>query len=87
MASWSGSTAPCLTNFTECISRSIYSGIEQQQRELDRLLNEYNELRPHQGRWCYGNTSLQTFIDAAPLAREKGQWHTGAIGVTTGCIR
>ena len=31
----------------------------------------YNEVRPHQGRWCYGKTPLQTFIDAAPLAREK----------------
>jgi hypothetical protein len=27
--------------------------------------------RPHQGRWCYGKTPLQTFIDSAPLAREK----------------
>jgi hypothetical protein len=31
----------------------------------------YNEVRPHQGRWCYGKTPLQTFIDGAPLAREK----------------
>ena len=51
--------------------RKIYSSIEELQRDLDRWLNEYNELRPHQGRWCYGKTPLQTFIDAAPLAREK----------------
>jgi hypothetical protein len=31
----------------------------------------YNELRPHQGRWCYGKTPLQTFVDGAPLAHEK----------------
>jgi Winged helix-turn helix len=30
-----------------------------------------NEPRPHQGRWCYGKTPLQTFVDGAPLAREK----------------
>jgi hypothetical protein len=34
-------------------------------------LKEYNEVRPHQGRSCYGKTPLQTFIDAAPPAREK----------------
>jgi hypothetical protein len=31
----------------------------------------YNELRPHQGRWCYGKTPLQTFVDGVPLAHEK----------------
>jgi hypothetical protein len=36
-----------------------------------RWLEEYNERRPHQGRWCYGKTPLQTFIDTVPLAREK----------------
>ena len=34
--------------------RKIYSGIEQLQADLDNWLREYNELRPHQGRWCYG---------------------------------
>jgi transposase InsO family protein len=51
--------------------RKIYSDIEGLQRDLDHWLNEYNELRPHQGRWCYGKTPLQTFLDAVPLAREK----------------
>ena len=32
---------------------------------------EYNEQRPHQGRWCFGKTPMQTFLDAAPAAREK----------------
>ena len=49
--------------------RKIYSSIEELQRDLDLWLNEYNEVRPDQGRWCYGKQ--QTFIDAAPLAREK----------------
>ena len=51
--------------------RKIYSGIEQLQADLDAWLREYNELRPHQGRWCYGKTPLQTFRDSVPLAREK----------------
>ena len=24
----------------------------------------YNEARPHQGRWCFGKTPMQTFLDA-----------------------
>ena len=51
--------------------RKIYVSIEQLQRDLDLWLKEYNEIRPHQGRWCYGKTPLQTFTDAAPFAREK----------------
>jgi hypothetical protein len=31
----------------------------------------YNENRPHQGRWCFGKTPMQTFLDATPLAGEK----------------
>ena len=50
--------------------RKIYASIEELQRDLDVWLREYNEVRPHQGRWCYGKTPWQTFI-AAPLAREK----------------
>ena len=33
----------------------IYAPIEQLRADL-----EYNELHPHQGRWCYGKTPLQT---------------------------
>jgi len=51
--------------------RKIYASIEQLQGDLDLWLREYNETRPHQGRWCYGKTPLQTFVDSAPLAREK----------------
>lgn len=51
--------------------RKIYRSLEQLQTDLDGWLTEYNHLRPHQGRWCYGKTPLQTFVDSLPLAREK----------------
>ena len=51
--------------------RKIYSGIDQLQSDLDDWLKRYNEARPHQGRWCYGKTPLQTFLDSIALAREK----------------
>jgi transposase InsO family protein len=51
--------------------KKIYGTIEELQRDLDRWIEEYNERRPHQGRWCYGKTPMQTFLDAIPLAKEK----------------
>jgi hypothetical protein len=51
--------------------RKIYAGIDQLQIDLDNWLREYNELRPHQGRWCCGKTPRQTFRDSLALAREK----------------
>lgn len=44
---------------------------EQLRRDLDAWLIEYNEVRPHQGRWCYGQTPMQTFLDSLSLAKEK----------------
>jgi hypothetical protein len=51
--------------------KRIYSGIAQLQADLDVWMASYNEQRPHQGRWCYGKTPMQTFIDSKPIARDK----------------
>lgn len=51
--------------------RKIYRSIEELQADLDSWISEYNEDRPHQGRWCFGKTPMQTFLDAKPLAKEK----------------
>ena len=45
--------------------------IAELQGDLDSWVQSYNEERPHQGRWCFGKTPLQTFLDATPLAKEK----------------
>jgi hypothetical protein len=34
-------------------------------------MREFNEIRPHQGKWSFGKTPIQTFLDALPLAKEK----------------
>src|SRR3981081_419700 len=44
---------------------------DELQADLDAWIAEYNQLRPHQGRWCFGKTPMQTFLDALPLAKEK----------------
>jgi transposase InsO family protein len=51
--------------------KKIYASIEELQADLDEWVRRYNEERPHQGRWCFGKTPMQTFLDALPLAREK----------------
>lgn len=51
--------------------KKIYSSLEELQKDLDAWLEEYNTERPHQGRWCYGKTPMQTFLDSIPLAKEK----------------
>ena len=51
--------------------KKIYESIEMLQNDLDEWLREYNELRPHSGKYCYGKTPMQTFLDSLPLAKEK----------------
>jgi transposase InsO family protein len=51
--------------------KKIYASLDELQVDLDTWLMEYNETRPHQGRWCYGKTPMQTFRDSVPLAKEK----------------
>ena len=51
--------------------KRVYPTIEALQADLDAWMREYNAVRSHQGRWCYGKTPMQTFIDTLPVAREK----------------
>jgi len=51
--------------------KKIYGTIEDLQADLDAWIRTYNHDRPHQGRWCYGKTPMQTVLDALPLAKEK----------------
>jgi hypothetical protein len=51
--------------------RKIYRSIKELQADLDEWITNYNEQRPHQGRWCFGKTPMQTFLHAMPMAKEK----------------
>ena len=51
--------------------KKIYHSIDELQADLDAWIREYNVERPHQGRWCYGKTPMQTFFDSLALAKEK----------------
>jgi len=51
--------------------KMAYRSLEELQTDLDLRIREYNEVRPHQGRWCFGKTPMQTFLDALPMTKEK----------------
>ena len=50
--------------------KKLYQSLAQLQQDLDEWMHYYNE-RPHSGRYCYGKTPLQTFMDSKHLAEEK----------------
>jgi transposase InsO family protein len=51
--------------------KRLYTSLEPLQQDLDGFLEAYNTRRPYQGRWCYGKTPMQTFLDSLELAKEK----------------
>lgn len=51
--------------------KRLYASLAELQSDLDTFIDDYNTARPHQGRWCYGKTPMQTFIDSLPLAKDK----------------
>ena len=51
--------------------KKLYRSLEEMQEDLDAYIVEYNDQRPHQGRWCFGKTPTHTFLDSLPIAKEK----------------
>src|SRR5499427_4219554 len=51
--------------------KKVYDTVEALQLDLDSWVTSYNEQRTHQGRWCFGKTPMQTFLDTIHVAREK----------------
>lgn len=51
--------------------KKIYTRLEELQNDVDDWLKSYNETRPHSGKYCYGKTPYQTFMDSKKIAKEK----------------
>jgi transposase InsO family protein len=51
--------------------KKIYQSLDQLQADVDIWLAEYNQERPHSGKYCFGKTPMQTFLDSLTLAKEK----------------
>jgi transposase InsO family protein len=63
--------------------KKIYHTLDELQADLDTWLKEYNESRPHSGKYCFGKTPMQTFLDSLPLAKDKMLNQIGQTAVAT----
>jgi transposase InsO family protein len=57
--------------YASAFRRKLYSSIEQLQTDVDQWVESYNSQRVHSGKYCYGKTPMQTFLDSKHLAKEK----------------
>ena len=51
--------------------KKMYNGLEEMQKDIDQWIQLYNNERAHSGRYCFGKTPMQTFIQSKVLARAK----------------
>lgn len=57
--------------YSVAFRKKVYNSLEELQIALDEWMGIYNRQRPHSGRYCYGKTPYQTFLDSLNLARIK----------------
>ena len=59
--------------------KKIYTSIEQLQADLDAWMNSYNTQRTHSGKYCFGKTPMQTFLEGIEVARRYQLQDAGKI--------
>jgi transposase InsO family protein len=57
--------------YSVAFRKKLYDSLQALQKDLDEWIKYYNNDRPHSGRYCYGKTPMQTFIESLPLAKQK----------------
>jgi transposase InsO family protein len=57
--------------YATAFRKKIYTSLEELQTDVDKWIWEYNEERPHSGRYCYGKTPKETWEASLYLARAK----------------
>lgn len=68
--------------YSVAFRKKLYQRLEELQADLDAWLTEYNQNRPHSGKYCFGKTPMQTFLDSKHLAEEK-QLDRFAVGTSS----
>src|SRR5262245_27525990 len=53
--------------YSVAFRKKLYQDLEELQADVDRWIGEYNESRPHSGKYCFGKTPMQTFRDSKHL--------------------
>ena len=57
--------------YSVAFRKKLYTTLEELQLDLDTWVYEYNLDREHSGKYCFGKTPMQTFLDSTHLAQEK----------------
>jgi transposase InsO family protein len=57
--------------YSVAFRKKIYRSLEEIQEDADRWIEEYNTQRTHSGKYCFGKTPWQTFLDSKKLADDK----------------
>ena len=57
--------------YSVAFRKKIYRSLDEIQEDADRWIEEYNTQRTHSGKYCFGKTPWQTFLDSKILADEK----------------
>jgi len=57
--------------YSTAFRKKLYRSLDELQSDLDDWLREYNTERSHSGKYCFGKTPLQTFLDSKRLAQDK----------------
>lgn len=51
--------------------KKLFNTLDELQAELDQWIHWYNHERTHEGKYCFGKTPWQTFLESKHLAFEK----------------
>lgn len=57
--------------YATAFRKKVYSSLEEMQEDVENWLEEYNSQRTHSGKYCFGKTPMQTFLESKHLAKEK----------------
>jgi transposase InsO family protein len=57
--------------YSVAFRKKVYRDITEIQLDLDEWVWQYNHERTHSGKYGYGKTPMQTFMDSIQLAKEK----------------
>jgi transposase InsO family protein len=51
--------------------KKLYESLDELQADADQWIEHYNSERTHTGKYCFGKTPMETFIESKKLAEEK----------------
>lgn len=57
--------------YAVCFRKKLYQDLQSLQSDLDNWMKHYNEERTHSGRYCFGKTPMETFLESLNLAKQK----------------